>query len=263
MREETDRKNIPVAIKVVKLDPDIQTKEREIHGSCRHKNIVELFEVVEVGNDTLYFIMELMQQDVWAFLNDLTDKKKLLKQKEAQHMTKDMLQGLVYLHNSHIIHLDLKSNNLLLDNKENLKICDLGMARYEQDGMKLGCMQPPDVGNKGYMSPEILQNKQYSKAADMFAVGCLLMEFLTTYQFFRTCATASQQLKIMSMRLEKFNGDFNKISLQDFKTMVKRNFHHITQVDDSAYELIIQCLMFKPDKRISSRDAVNHKWLQT
>lgn len=86
--------------------------------------------------------------------------------------------GIQSLHEMAIIHRDIKSENILIDSRENIRIIDFGLAHLGRDGAKEYLGTPP------YMAPEVLRNKgistqrrqRYDRAVDWWAFGCILFE---------------------------------------------------------------------------------------
>ena len=97
-----------------------------------------------------------------------------------------LLNGLLYLHSSHVLHRDLKPANILITHAGIVKIGDLGLARlcYQP-------LQPLFVGDKvvvtiWYRAPELLMGaKHYGKAVDCWAVGCVLAELASLRPIFK------------------------------------------------------------------------------
>ncbi|KAL2608694.1 hypothetical protein R1flu_027267 [Riccia fluitans] len=85
----------------------------------------------------------------------------------------DLSRGLEYLHSMKIVHRDVKSENMLLDTKRNVKIADFGVARVE-------AQNPYDMtgetGTLGYMAPEVLDGKPYNRKCDVYSFGVCLWE---------------------------------------------------------------------------------------
>eukprot|EP00602_Paraphysomonas_sp_CaronLab_P007406 CAMPEP_0185029326 /NCGR_PEP_ID=MMETSP1103-20130426/15559_1 /TAXON_ID=36769 /ORGANISM="Paraphysomonas bandaiensis, Strain Caron Lab Isolate" /LENGTH=539 /DNA_ID=CAMNT_0027564017 /DNA_START=88 /DNA_END=1707 /DNA_ORIENTATION=+ len=87
------------------------------------------------------------------------------------------LRGLVYLHGNQppIIHRDLKSANLLLDDSFHVKICDFGLARLRDFSQAMTA----NVGTAQWTAPEVLAGKEYNELADIFSMGVVFWEMLT------------------------------------------------------------------------------------
>ena len=81
--------------------------------------------------------------------------------------------GMMRLHRMKIIHRDLKSLNILLDQKHHPKICDFGIARFKDDTTSLVTKQ---IGTTQWMAPEQLMTATYSNKVDVYAYGVLLWE---------------------------------------------------------------------------------------
>mmetsp|Transcript_36247 Transcript_36247/g.36922 ORF Transcript_36247/g.36922 Transcript_36247/m.36922 type:complete len:603 (-) Transcript_36247:115-1923(-) len=97
-------------------------------------------------------------------------------------VTEDCVRGLVYLHSLSppVLHRDMKSANLLLDDSFHVKICDFGLARLRQiDAEERGTMTA-QVGTYQWMAPEVISGEaDYAEAADIYSVSVVLWELLT------------------------------------------------------------------------------------
>jgi serine/threonine protein kinase len=80
-------------------------------------------------NGKIYMVFEYLESDLKKYLNILTIKKENMGTSLIRSYMYQLLNGLEYLHSNKIIHRDLKPNNLLIDNKGGLKICDFGLSR--------------------------------------------------------------------------------------------------------------------------------------
>jgi len=96
---------------------------------------------------------------------------------EIKTLLLQLTRGISYLHNTWILHRDLKTSNLLLNNRGQLKIADFGMARYYgSPSPKLTQL----VVTLWYRAPELLLGtERYGPAVDMWSVGCIFGELLT------------------------------------------------------------------------------------
>ena len=87
----------------------------------------------------------------------------------------DVAKAYHFIHASGIVHRDIKSHNVLIDNNLNIKICDFGLARFQAD-LNKGDMQ--FAGTPAYMAPELFQKRAYDSSVDVFAYGTLLWEIV-------------------------------------------------------------------------------------
>jgi cell division cycle 2-like protein len=176
-----------VALKRLKIDniesketglPETGLREIQILKDCSHKNIVQLREVV-VGEDTsrienIFLVLEFVEHDLKSILEDMPEP---FLASEVKTLLLQLASGVAYLHDHWILHRDLKTSNLLLNNRGQLKIADFGMARYVGD-------PPPKltqlVVTLWYRAPELLLGtKAYGTAIDMWSIGCIFGEILT------------------------------------------------------------------------------------
>ncbi|KAI9872512.1 MAG: ATP binding [Pleopsidium flavum] len=102
-----------------------------------------------------------------------------------RNFVRQILSGLSYLHGRDIIHRDIKGANVLVDNKGAIKISDFGISkRVEasilQPAAKGGHVHRPSLqGSVFWMAPEVVQQKTYTRKADIWSLGCLVVEMFT------------------------------------------------------------------------------------
>ncbi|OZJ03800.1 hypothetical protein BZG36_03025 [Bifiguratus adelaidae] len=96
---------------------------------------------------------------------------------------RQILRGLSYLHNRDIIHRDIKGANILVDNKGGVKISDFGISKKVEDDVmalsNVGAHRPSLAGSVFWMAPEVVKQTQYSQKADIWSLGCLVIEMIT------------------------------------------------------------------------------------
>lgn len=99
----------------------------------------------------------------------------------VRNFVRQILQGLNYLHERDIIHRDIKGGNILVDNKGGIKISDFGISKKVEDTMLTGARvhRPSLQGSVFWMAPEVVKQTAYTIKADVWSLGCLIVEMLT------------------------------------------------------------------------------------
>lgn len=167
-----------VAIKVLKAERISAEMLRDfsqevyIMRKIRHKNVVQFIGAC-TRQPNLCIVTEFMSKgSLYDFLHKHNGVFKLpLLLKAAL----DVSKGMNYLHQNNIIHRDLKTANLLMDENEVVKVADFGVARVQA---QTGVMTA-ETGTYRWMAPEVIEHKPYDHRADIFSFGIVLWELLT------------------------------------------------------------------------------------
>lgn len=117
-----------------------------------------------------------------------------------------------YIHKQNIIHLDLKPENIFITDDNLLKIGDFGLSTIEGNSPSLH-----SEGDKYYMAPEVLEGN-YSKAADIFSLGLILLELAADIEL-PSNGDSWQNLR---------HGDFSELSLDDTSDMLNQLIKEMT-----------------------------------
>jgi len=173
--------NAIVALKKVKMDntstdgfPITALREIAILQKARHENIVSLHEVL--GSDDpseCVLVMEFLEHDLKTLQEDMAEP---FLASEVKTLLRQLVGAVHFLHDNSIMHRDLKTSNILLNNRGHLKLADFGMSRFI----------PPSsapltqlVVTLWYRAPELLLGTTtYSTEIDMWSIGCIFGELL-------------------------------------------------------------------------------------
>ncbi|KAH6791347.1 Leucine-rich receptor-like protein kinase family protein [Perilla frutescens var. frutescens] len=160
------------------------TAEMETIGKIKHRNLVPLLGYCKVGEERL-LVYEYMK---YGSLEDvLHDRKKIgikLNWSARRKIAIGAARGLAFLHHScipHIIHRDMKSSNVLLDENLEARVSDFGMARL-MSAMDTHLSVSTLAGTPGYVPPEYYQSFRCSTKGDVYSYGVVLLELLTGRQ---------------------------------------------------------------------------------
>ncbi|CAL9239767.1 unnamed protein product [Arabidopsis halleri] len=267
-----------VALKKVKMEKEREgfplTSLREINIllSFHHPSIVDVKEVV-VGSslDSIFMVMEYMEHDLKALMETM---KQRFSQSEVKCLMLQLLEGVKYLHDNWVLHRDLKTSNLLLNNRGELKICDFGLARQYGSPLK---PYTHLVVTLWYRAPELLLGaKQYSTAIDMWSLGCIMAELLmkaplfngkTEFdqldKIFRILGTPNESIwpgfsKLPGVKVNFVKHQYNLLR----KKFPATSFTGAPVLSDAGFDLLNKLLTYDPERRITVDEALKHDWFR-
>lgn len=235
-----------------------------------HENIISLLGIqkprgYEKFND-VYLIQELMETDMHRVIHsqELSDD-------HCQYFIYQTLRGLKAIHSAGILHRDLKPSNLLLNANCDLKICDFGLARLTASIEDHQGFMTEYVATRWYRAPEIMLSfKEYTKAIDIWSVGCILAEMLNGKALFPGKDYHHQLSLILDVLGTPTKEDRDGIKshraqeyIKSLPFKEKRSWRAIfPRALDLSLDLLERLLTFDPTKRISVEEALEHPYLE-
>ena len=187
----------PVAIKRIlahlSQDPrfvELLIAEAKVLSLLKHRNIVQIFDV-GVGDDGKYFlVMEYVDgKDLGAIQTSLEARRRQLPFDLALHIGAELCEALEHAHAAKapdgrpmsLVHRDVSPSNVLLSRAGEIKLTDFGIAkRAEQEATRSGAVR----GKFAYISPEQARNEHVEPRSDVFSIGILLWELVTSRRLF-------------------------------------------------------------------------------
>lgn len=175
------RSGFPVAIKELKIrhfkNTVIREKfknvETQLYLYMQHPNIPRLVDFIDMHEqEKLFIIMEFVQGK--SLEQYIYGEIGLIPEEKALPMFIDILDTVAYLHNNGVLHLDIKSNNIMLQPNGKIKLLDMGIASRMSDAS-----DSTGFGTPAYMPPEQSEKRQCGRYTDIFALGIMLFEMLT------------------------------------------------------------------------------------
>jgi len=152
-------------------------REIELLKNLQHENIVQYL-YSSIDDEYLNIFLEYVPGgSVTALLRSYGAFEEPL----VKNFVRQILEGLNYLHERDIIHRDIKGANILVDNKGGIKISDFGISKKVDDNLLTGnrVNRPSLQGSVFWMAPEVVKQSVHTKKADIWSVGCLVVEMLT------------------------------------------------------------------------------------
>jgi len=200
-------------------------QECELMIGLRHPNVV-LFMGMWAQSPQLLIVTELMSRgSVYSYYKN--NKKPLPKHhvKLLIRIAEGMCKGLSYLHNHKpaVIHRDVKSPNVLLDEHFNAKIADFGLSRIREEGKTMTC-----VGSPLWAAPEVLRGEEFGLPSDIYSLGVVCWEILEWQEPYPGLSSNELMVKVAKGLLKP---EIRSYCVPELKTIIE------------------QCLDNKPDNR--------------
>lgn len=221
-----------VAIKVLKeefaFDENFVSKfkmEAQAAARLSHPNIVNVYDVVD--EDVLhYIVMELIEG---ITLKNYIEKKGHMESKEAIGVALQVAKGIEAAHEEHIIHRDIKPQNMIISKDGKVKVADFGIAR----AVSTQTMNATAVGSVHYISPEQARGGYCDERSDIYSFGITLYEMVTGRV--------------------PFEGDNTiTVALAHLEDPVPKPSIYVPEILPALEQIILKCTQKRPDGRYSS-----------
>ena len=224
-----------VAIKTIKKISEIEIKYSKI---LKHKNIIKTYDIFRV-NDKYYIAMEICDKT----LNKILENDNLYSNNQAL-IFYQLINGLEYLHNSGIVHCDIKTENILFSKDNILKIVDFGLSYYLKDKKKRHIVG----GTLNCLPPDLLRAFIYDKSnvcntyeSDIWSCGIVLYEMLTRNKAFLYCKSNNKLLNELN-NIEKYINNLPE------------------DTDEDAKDILKKILKIEPEERITIKEIKKHRF---
>ncbi|KAI9271966.1 kinase-like domain-containing protein [Sporodiniella umbellata] len=222
-----------VAIKIIpkrhiKEHHQMVKDEIEVLQGIKHPNVIELYDNFESSATGGELFDRLFERGKFS-------------EKDAVNIVRSILKGLSYLHSHHIVHRDMKPENLLFKTTEgdDLAICDFGIAISSLGNDSL---LKKVYGSPGYIAPEVLNHQNFGTPVDLWAVGVITYTLLCGYMPFQAQDTTELLNDIKHARY-----DFHERYWRNISSKAKDFIQRILTLDENA--------------RLTAEGALEHIWM--
>ncbi|NXR97690.1 NEK4 kinase, partial [Oxylabes madagascariensis] len=193
-------------------------QEAQLLSQLRHPNIVTYRESWQGDDGHLYIVMGFCEGgDLYHKLKE--QKGKLLPENQVVEWFVQIAMALQYLHEKHILHRDLKTQNISLTRTNTIKVGDLGVARVLENQYDMASTL---IGTPYYMSPELFSNKPYNYKSDVWALGCCVYEMATLKHAFNAKDMNSLAYRIIEGKLPPMPKDYSPQLVEIIQTMLSK-----------------------------------------
>lgn len=234
---------INVAVKVIskkslKGHDEIVQGEMDVLKGLDQPHVVKFLDWFE-SKDKFYLVFE---EATGGELFDRIISRGRFTEVDACNTIRAVLSAIQYLHHHHIVHRDVKPENILYRTKAedaNVVLVDFGIARHLQNDNEV---LTNVCGSFGYCAPEILSKKGHGKAVDLWSLGVITYTMLCGYTPFR-----SDDPDVLAAETQRGKIDFHD--------------RYWKNVSSEAKDFVKHCLMVDPSKRITADEAMKHPWI--
>jgi len=242
---------------------------QELNG---HDNIIRLLNVIKAENNIdLYLIFDYVEADLYNVI-----RAGILLDVHKRFITYQILKALKFIHSGDIIHRDLKPSNIFINSDCEIKVGDFGLARTLRSGKSgFGGIITDYVATRWYRAPEMLfGSSKYHKAIDMWSVGCILYELITSKPLFPGKSTKHMLSLVLEVTGLPEKNEYNQIKskyelMLDYSMIsekfVKKGMKNLIGMytkDTHTWDFLGKLLVFDPDKRMNVEEALEHPYLE-
>ncbi len=221
-----------VAIKVLKQEfsenANFVSKfrvEAQAAAGLMHPNIVNVYDVGE-ENGIYFIVMELVEG---ITLKKYIEKKARLSVKEAVSIAIQISMGIESAHNNHIIHRDIKPQNIIISKEGKVKITDFGIAKAATSNTITSNV----MGSVHYTSPEQARGGYSDEKSDIYSLGITMFEMLTGRV--------------------PFNGETTvAIAIKHIQEPLSSPREYVSEIPVSVEQIVLKCCQKSPDRRYQS-----------
>ncbi|KAM3917071.1 serine/threonine-protein kinase 17B [Leptodactylus fuscus] len=200
--------------------------------------IVDLHDVFETSNEMILILEYAAGGEIFSLCTP--DRNDNISEGQIRRLLRQIIEGVKFLHENNVVHLDLKLQNILLSSIEppgDIKIVDFGMSR------KIGNSEIREImGTAEYLAPEVLNYEPITTSTDMWSIGVICYMLLTGESPFAGIDNQETYLNISQLKIDYSEETFASVSQE-------------------AVDFIKSILVKNPQDRATAEDCLAHPWL--
>ena len=203
-----------------------------------HENIIKTHTYILNNYEKVYIIMELCK---YGSLKNFITKHPITNLSILATITKQLLLGLKYMHENGYVHRDIKADNILVNDKGIIKLCDFGISnKIYDDVTHKKIYRHTFTGTLNWLSPEIANNEKYDEKTDIWSLGVTLLQL--------------------------YNGKPPLCNLFGIKLLLKIAEGNLNinydKYPEELSSFLKHCLCVDTKERYSCKDLLNHKFIK-
>ncbi len=216
-------------------------REARMAAKLDHPNLAPVYDSGE-SEGRFYMVMKYLPG---GSLKDRLEKEGRLNEQDTLKVFLEICEGLAYAHDHQIVHRDLKPANILFDDNGSACVSDMGFAKSLTSGNSASLsVSGGMVGTPAYMAPEIWRGKTATAATDIYSLGCILYEMLTSEVLFHGTSHADVMTKHLIKRPE-----FSPVLPQKYVPVVQKALQPVPEDRFSSAQEMAQALLAAAQQR--------------
>ncbi|XP_077581949.1 caM kinase-like vesicle-associated protein isoform X2 [Stigmatopora nigra] len=209
----------------------------------KHSNILQLVDVFETKKEYFLFLELATGREVFDWILD----QGYYSERDTSNVVRQVLEAVAYLHSLHIVHRNLKLENLVYYNRlkhSKIVISDFHLAKLENGLIKDPC------GTPEYLAPEVVGRQRYGRPVDCWATGVIMYILLSGNPPFYD---------------ESDEDDYENHDKNLFRKILAGDYEfdspYWDEISDSAKSLVTRLMEVDQDQRLTAQEAINHEWI--
>ncbi|XP_051568453.1 caM kinase-like vesicle-associated protein isoform X2 [Myxocyprinus asiaticus] len=215
----------------------------QVVKSVKHHNILQLVDVFETRKEYFLFLELATGREVFDWILD----QGYYSERDTSNVIRQVLEAVAYLHSLHIVHRNLKLENLVYYNRlknSKIVISDFHLAKLENGLIKEPC------GTPEYLAPEVVGRQRYGRPVDCWAIGVVMYILLSGNPPFYD---------------EADDDDYDNHDKNLFRKILSGDYEfdspYWDDISDSAKSLVACLMEVDTDQRLTAQEAINHEWI--
>ncbi|XP_059160615.1 probable serine/threonine-protein kinase DDB_G0284251 [Physella acuta] len=199
----------------------------------KHNNIVQFHGYQKRETEIVLFLEFIKMGTLSSFVKKHTRLNEAL----TRHLTIQILEGVKYLHENNILHLDIKGNNILMVDESNIKLTDFGLSTIynEEEGVEA------ERGTTRYMAPEMINCPdgrifKHGSSLDIWSVGSTVVEMITGLPPNSTTTSVNVLFKIAMLQRPKY--ELSITASKNLRDFLEKTFTPAPELRPSAEDLL-------------------------
>ncbi len=233
----------------IKTDKEIKSQEITISQKLHNKNVIETYTSFK-KNDINFSVLEFGKHgDIEHFLKDLL-KKRFYSETFLNYLTKQIIDGLKYIHKCKVVHMDIKPGNILLDSNLEAKITDFSVSCQYNLFHPEDLVKFPFVGTGKFISPEVLSRAHMkikeAEKIDMYSLG------VTLYYLYY----GQYPYNLKSVKANDYENILKNINNEELVFPKERKISKLFE------DFLRKILEKNYEKRLNIEEALRHPWVE-